>query len=316
MTIYPNAICPDVWSVLPFLGAHTNRIKLSSGVTDPLRRHPATVAQTVATLDQLTHGRAVLGLGAGEAMNLSPFGIKHHAPLQRLREAITCIHLLWGASPHNPATFQGCFYELHEAFLQIQPKQQPHPPIYLGALGPKTRELTGVLADGWYPWISPISLYASWIKDINRGVKQAERSLLEIDTVARVYLALAEDFEEAVNAVEKTAKTALLLEKRALQQLGYTPSSMVGSIQSIIPDRNFQLFQKCLERALDEIELEAIFEVSIVGTLETCIRRIERYLRAGAKHFVIYNLSPDTKRTFELFQTTIIPYFKDTLREE
>jgi alkanesulfonate monooxygenase SsuD/methylene tetrahydromethanopterin reductase-like flavin-dependent oxidoreductase (luciferase family) len=310
MTIYPDAICPDVWSVLAFLGAHTNRIKLAPGVTDPLRRHPATLAQTVATLDQLTNGRVILGLGAGEAMNLLPFGLKYHAPIQRLREAIECIQLLWGASPRHPANFEGRFYTLRNAFLQIQPQQQPHPPIYLGALGPKTRELTGALADGWYPWLSPLSLYANWIKDIERGVKQTERSLAEIDTVARVYVALAEDYDVAVNAVEKTVKTALILEKRSLTQLGYPPSSMRGSIQTIVPDRNFQTFQIDLQRALNEVALAAIFEVSIVGSQEMCIKRIEQYLQAGAKHIVIYNLSPNTKQTFELFHTTIIPYFK------
>src|SRR5271165_1897367 len=67
--IQPLQAITDTWTTLAFIGAKTQKIKMGSGVTDIQRMHPAKIANTVTTLDNLTHGRAILGIGAGEIMN-------------------------------------------------------------------------------------------------------------------------------------------------------------------------------------------------------------------------------------------------------
>ncbi|NIN53665.1 MAG: LLM class flavin-dependent oxidoreductase, partial [Nitrososphaeria archaeon] len=139
----PTTECPEIWTVLTAIGMRTKHILLAPAVTDPLRRHPSTTAQTVATLDRLLGGRVALGIGAGERMNLIPFGIPWTSPIERLREAVKCIKMLWSATTEEPANYKGKFFHLKDAYLGIKPGQDP--PIYIGALGPRTRELVGEL---------------------------------------------------------------------------------------------------------------------------------------------------------------------------
>lgn len=83
--------CSDTWVLLTAIDLKTKRVMLCSWVSDPFRRHPATIAQTVATLDRLTEGRTALGIGAGEEMNLTPYGISWDHPIARLRESVTYV---------------------------------------------------------------------------------------------------------------------------------------------------------------------------------------------------------------------------------
>ncbi|MEM2970613.1 MAG: LLM class flavin-dependent oxidoreductase, partial [Candidatus Bathyarchaeia archaeon] len=85
----------EAWSTLCALAVQTKRIKLASGVSDTYRHHPAVLAQMAATCDVLSNGRAILGIGIGEAMNLVPFGILHDKPVERTVEAIQIIRRLF-----------------------------------------------------------------------------------------------------------------------------------------------------------------------------------------------------------------------------
>jgi len=148
----------DPWSVMAVIGTQTEHVFLCTGVTDTQRCHPAKTAQSVATVDELSHGRAGLGIGAGEAMNIVPFGISWDKDsrdrAQRLREAIEVIKLLWGSSKENMVNYEGRFFRLKRAWLDQHPTQKPHPPVYVGALS-STRllELTGEIGEGWFSWL-------------------------------------------------------------------------------------------------------------------------------------------------------------------
>ena len=83
------------WSTLCALAVQTKRIKLATGVSDTYRHHPATLAQMAATCDVLSEGRAILGIGIGEAMNLVPFGFPYDKPVGRTIEAIQIIRRLF-----------------------------------------------------------------------------------------------------------------------------------------------------------------------------------------------------------------------------
>src|SRR5579862_8273487 len=134
--IRPLQAITDTWTTLAYIGAKTQKIKLGSGVTDIQRMHPAKIANTVANLDNLTKGRVVLGIGAGEIMNTKPYGIpfeEKSVRVRRLRENIQVIKLLWAARYEQPANFTGEFYSLNNAHLSMSPLQRPSPPIYIGA---------------------------------------------------------------------------------------------------------------------------------------------------------------------------------------
>ena len=81
----------DVWVALTAMGSKTKKVNLMTLVTDPVRRHPATTAHAVATLDQFTGGRALLGIGSGEAFNITPLGVPWQTPVSLLKETLEMI---------------------------------------------------------------------------------------------------------------------------------------------------------------------------------------------------------------------------------
>lgn len=128
-----------MWEALTTLGAlaaSTQRVRLGGHVLCNLFRHPALTAQAIATLDEISGGRAVLGIGAGwtraefEMTGLAFPDIKPR--LRMLDESVRIIKSLW-TEPRT--TFDGEFYHLRDAFLTARPTQRPHPPVLLGGSG-------------------------------------------------------------------------------------------------------------------------------------------------------------------------------------
>ena len=112
-------------SMMAAAAAVTERIRVGVCVTDVIRRHPAMLAQTALTLDHVAGGRAILGLGSGERMNITPYGMEWSRPYSRLAEAIDVMRLLW--SSDGPVDFDGRFFRLEDAVLGLEPLRGPPP---------------------------------------------------------------------------------------------------------------------------------------------------------------------------------------------
>ena len=100
-------------------GAVTEKIRVGVVVTDVITHHPAVLAQTALTLDHVTKGRAILGLGSGEQLNVGPYGMEWSKPVGHLDEALDVIRLLWNAE--GAVDFDGQFYPLKDAVLGLSP---------------------------------------------------------------------------------------------------------------------------------------------------------------------------------------------------
>jgi phthiodiolone/phenolphthiodiolone dimycocerosates ketoreductase len=155
-------------------GAATSTIKLGVCVTDTIRRHPAMLAQEWLTLDHLTRGRALLGIGSGEPENLTPYGLPFERPVSRLEEALEVVRLLWENT--DPVDYDGEFFRLRDAACGLSPFQPGRtPPIWIAANGPRTLEMTGRLGDGWFPWYRTPDEYRDGVERIRKGAIDAER---------------------------------------------------------------------------------------------------------------------------------------------
>ena len=110
-------------------GAVTEKIRVGVVVTDILTHHPAVLAQTALTLDHVTKGRAILGLGSGEQLNVTPYGMEWDKPVGHLDEALDVMRLLWGAE--GAVDFEGQFYNLKDAVLGLSPYTPGGPPIWI-----------------------------------------------------------------------------------------------------------------------------------------------------------------------------------------
>ena len=302
----PTVVCPETWTVLSAIGLGTRRLLIGSSVIDPIRRHPSIIAQTLATIDRLTRGRAILGLGVGEVMNLAPYGIETRPSQERLREAVEYIRMLWSSNAKNRQNYQGKVYRMSEAFMTIQPFRENGIPIYLGGLTAKGRVLAGEIGDGWFPWFSSTKTYQKCISDIEKGARVAGRNIDSIDRVSVFYAAIDEDEAKAQTVLDARCRLPLLLERDTLRTLGHQiPAESVTTMTVSDGTEN--------DASLRLVPVDVIRSIS-ASSVEECIRRIEQLRAAGSTHVVIRNAGPDKRRVFDAFSKEVIPYFKDTER--
>lgn len=126
----------------------TKNVSIGTMVVDTVRRHPAMLAQTALTIDHLSKGRFILGLGSGELENTAPYGFAFNKPVSRFEEALTVIRLLW--DNEGPVDFEGQFFRLEHARMDTEPYAGRFPRLFIGAVGPRMLDITGRFADGWY----------------------------------------------------------------------------------------------------------------------------------------------------------------------
>jgi probable F420-dependent oxidoreductase len=140
----------EVWTLLSWIAAATSRIKVATRVLGVPYRAPALVAKMAETLDRLSGGRLILGLGGGYSDDeFRAFGLGVPSPAEKvtgMEEAIRIVRGLW---QQPRLTFTGQRYRVEDAVLE--PKPAHRIPIWLGTYGPRALRLTGELADGWIP---------------------------------------------------------------------------------------------------------------------------------------------------------------------
>jgi len=141
-----EAGCFDSLTVLTYAAAVTRTIRLGVSVLVLPTYHPIHVAHQTATLDHLSSGRAILGVGLGRVDDYAPFQIPTARRVTRLTESIAMIKALW-ADPR--VSYHGEIYQVHDATLGTRPLQRPHPPIWVGGSHPAAIARAAALADGW-----------------------------------------------------------------------------------------------------------------------------------------------------------------------
>ncbi|MCU1590113.1 MAG: putative F420-dependent oxidoreductase [Frankiales bacterium] len=148
----------DVFTPLAWVGAHTSRIKLGTGLCQISARTPVATAMTALTLDRLSGGRMILGLGvSGPQVVEGWYGVPFPKPLARTREYVQVLRDVWrregpvtNGGEHYPLPFPGGTGLGKPLKANCHPLR-PDIPVYLGAEGPKNVELSTEIADGWLP---------------------------------------------------------------------------------------------------------------------------------------------------------------------
>jgi alkanesulfonate monooxygenase SsuD/methylene tetrahydromethanopterin reductase-like flavin-dependent oxidoreductase (luciferase family) len=303
----PTGTVPEGWTILTAAAMVTKGALLGTCVTDPHRQHPAVLAQRLATLDQLSGGRVILGLGAGEAMNLEPFGIKRNKPVSKLVEAVTIMRRLWTG---ETVDYEGEFWKLNDAFLQVKPVR-PTVPVYFGANSPRMLALTGKMADGWLPTPLNPELYKKRLKLIEDAARIAGRSTDEIDTGLYTYTSITERAEDAYKQLD-SMKYMIVPAPELLKEAGYDVelSEELSSLSytDLLPTGEW--IDK-FSRYGEFIPTEAAVDFSIAGTTQQCIDKIEEFVKAGVRHFILINMGPNPRQVMEIYSKEILPRFAE-----
>lgn len=145
----------ECWTTLSAIAELTNRVKLGSLVTNVNLRNPALLGKMTSTVDNISDGRLILGLGTGDRLSRTELlsnGYRIPNMEQRvtqLRETVLILKALWTS---ETATFDGKFSSLHNAVNLPKPEQRPHPPIWLGGRHHRVLDVAAELSDGWNYW--------------------------------------------------------------------------------------------------------------------------------------------------------------------
>ena len=167
----------EVWTLMAHLAAKTSRVRLATAVTPISLRHPALLAKMVATVDNLSNGRVVLGVGTGwhqpeyDAYGDSEYGTPATRKA-RMREGLDLIRRLW---TEDEVTFKGEYYSVTNCVVAPKPLQKPYPPLWIGGYRPHMLEYAAMLGDGWIPWNRPVPFYTECVQEIRRQAKAQGR---------------------------------------------------------------------------------------------------------------------------------------------
>lgn len=297
----------EAWTVLSAVATQTKRIRLGTCVGDVYRHHPASLAQMVTTCDTISNGRVTLGVGIGEAMNLLPFGIPLEKPIRRTRETVALMRKLWTEGFFD---YEGTYFKFKGAFLQPKPVQKPHPPIWIAANSPMTMRMVAQLGDGWVPASMFPEEYAQGLKKIRQLAEKAGRDPMKIEPALFTFTVIAKTREEAKKTLALPAKIYFLTRPRIPRRLGYDVTDEYDMTFRLVmrPEVTRALLERAKQLPDDILEKAPVF----FGTQDDVIGGIEKYVRAGARHFVVnFYVRPQMlKDNLKLFAEKVIPYFR------
>lgn len=194
----------DAVTMMGFLAAKTETIQIASGILPVYTRTPTLIAMTAAGLDEISDGRAVLGLGASGPQVIEGFhGVAYDAPIGRTREVIEICRQVW---KREPVVHDGKYYKLPlpadqgtglgKALKIITHPKRDRIPIHVASLGPKNVQMTAELADGWLPILyHPEKAEGIWGADVAAGVAKRSADLAPLDVIAGGLLAIGPEDE-------------------------------------------------------------------------------------------------------------------------
>jgi F420-dependent oxidoreductase-like protein len=298
----------DAATVLGWLAGKTSKIKLGSAIFQMPGRSPAMTAMTAATLDVLSGGRMLLGIGSsGPQVAEGWHGERFGHQLQRTREYVAIVRL---ALARERVVFEGERYTLplpdgpgKALKLMISPVQE-RMPIYLAATGPKNTALCGEIADGWLPtFFSPEHVGESR-ELLSEGAARAGRTIEEdsFDIAPHVMVALDDDLDRARDAMRPVL--ALYVGGMGSRKKNFYNALVrrYGFEEAADEVQELYLSGK-KEEAMAALPAELIDITSLCGPRERIAERLELYRSAGVGTLVVSAAAPTHEQRVATLQT-------------
>lgn len=217
----------ETWTMLTWIAAKTSRIKVATRVLGVPYRSPAIVAKMAESLDRLSGGRLILGMGAGGSDDeFLAFGLYVPSPREKiegLEEAIRIIHGLWGSSAF---TLEGRHHRTEAA--NIEPKPEHHIPVWLGTYGKRSLAVTGRVADGWIPTLemAPADQIPAMRDTIFTAARDAGRDPNEITLVYNMEFRLGNGIDLPAHVVGGSAEQ-LVDQLKNFAELGFSAMNFI-----------------------------------------------------------------------------------------
>jgi probable F420-dependent oxidoreductase len=230
----------------------TSRVKLGVGVYLLALRHPTVAAKITSTLDALSGGRLIFGVGVGgeNPKEFEACGISHTERGARVTEGIDVVRTLWRDSP---ATFKGRFTQFEGVSIDPKPVQRPAPPIWVGGRSDAALARAGRQGDGWISYVVQPERYKQSLAKIEAAASAAGRSLEGFAKGHLTFITLGKDYESAERIwVDR-------LSKRYVQDFGPL-ARKYGIIGT--PDQCAEQLQRYIEAGCTYFVLDAICDAA------------------------------------------------------
>ena len=197
-----GAIALEALSLLSYAAALTRRILLGNAVFLINLRNPIQLAKSIASLDQLSRGRLIVGVGLGAMTRLyEAYGLSSERKVARFIEGLTVMQKLW---TENDVTFAGQFWKLQKATLVPKPFQKPHPPIWFGAAAAPAVKRAAKYGNGFIgAGSSSIADFKSQVEILRAALEEQKKDPATFPIGKRVYVEVNRDREKAASATRE-----------------------------------------------------------------------------------------------------------------
>jgi probable F420-dependent oxidoreductase len=282
---------PDAVSVVAAAAVATSRIRLATGITATYTRSPYLMAMTANTLQDLSGGRFVAGLGTSTAAIVSGWhGLPWEKPLRHTREYVDLLRRL---SAGERVKHEGMF-TIRGASLR--PASTPVP-IYLAALNPGMLELAGEIADGVILNFPTLSYASRAVEHIESGIKKAGRDRGDVDIVAFMRTAITDDFDAGAAVLRRELLTYFLapVYQRVFTDDGYGEDTEAVKAAWAAGDR---------AGAVTKIADRTVDDHAVIGPADACRAKAQALLDAGIDRAILFPVAPEgTDRESQILHT-------------
>ncbi|MET8679560.1 LLM class flavin-dependent oxidoreductase [Streptomyces sp. NPDC004647] len=270
----------DLWLLFAAAAGQTRRIRLGPSVSPVTLREPTLIAQALATLDELSDGRAEAVLSSGNFGLLAQYGIDwaRTRPLSRVKEAL---HVVRTLLDDGTITYDGEFFTYRGLFTFARPVQA-HVPLKLGAMrGPRSFEAAGELSDGCHHALSYTrEAYDYAVRHIRAGAERAGKDWRSLDIGAWVVFATGPDSATAKDAARSMVGIyASSMPEEQLRRNGVDPGELKPIIDAIATGD--------LARGIELTTPEIAERLSIAGTPQECLEKVQREIAPSGVNHVI-----------------------------
>jgi F420-dependent oxidoreductase-like protein len=273
----------DAATPLAFMAARTSRIRLGTGIMQAGTRTPALLAMTAMSLNAMSGGRFMLGLGVSGPQVIEGWhGIPFERPVQRMRETVEIVRR---AVRGERLAYKGKIYELplpggEGKALRSAARPQPDIPIYLATLSPRSLEMTGEIADGWLGTSFMPEHARVFFDHLEAGAVRAGRSLAQLDLQAGGVVAFSDDVERLIPP-RKPGLAFSLGAMGSRQHNFYNDAFKRAGYEEVAVEVQRLWLDNRRDEALARVPDDLVLKTNLLGTEAMVRKRLEAYREAG-----------------------------------
>lgn len=278
----------NVFEILALAAYETSTIHMGSGVSNPFIRNPVTIAQATTTLDEISDGRALLGIGPGDKATMNALGIKWNRPLSAVEDAVNLIgDLIEGKEVKDGAKLTGTS------------KVQERIPIYIGAQGPKMLELSGKIADGSLVNASSPKDFEHAIPLIKKGISNSSNPEKDFNFAAYTACSVDDDKMAAFNQTRIVVAFIIAGSPEVVLNRHGINVESAKLIKQYLSNNDFK-------QAINAVDEDMVNAFSVWGTPSQISDKIEILQDMGVNEFVVGSpIGKDRIKSLKLLEDII-----------